>query len=45
MHAIVRIDEVEKEGPAKISEVKGGGSDKIAQFPFGGFVPNPNLGE
>jgi hypothetical protein len=50
MHAIVRIDEVEKEGPAKISEVKGGdgkgsGSDKIAHFPFGGFVPNPNLGE
>ena len=45
MHAIVRIDEVEKEGPAKISEVKGSGSDKIAQFPFGGFVPNPNLGE
>jgi len=45
MHAIVRIDEVEKEGPAKIGEVKGGGSDKIAQFPFGGFVPNPNLGE
>jgi hypothetical protein len=45
MHAIVRIDEVEKEGPAKISEVKGNGSDKIAQFPFGGFVPNPNLGE
>ena len=48
MHAIVRIDEVEKEGPAKISEVKGGdgkSSDKIAHFPFGGFVPNPNLGE
>lgn len=44
MHAIVRIDEVEKEGPAKITEVKGG-SDKIAQFPYGGFIPNPNLGE
>ena len=44
MHAIVRIDEVEKEGPAKISEAKGG-SDKIAQFPYAGFIPNPNLGE
>ena len=44
MHSIVRIDEVEKEGPAKISEIKGG-SDKIAQFPYGGFIPNPNLGE
>lgn len=43
MHAIVRIDEVEKEGPAKISEFKG--SDKIAQFPYGGFVPNPGAGE
>jgi hypothetical protein len=47
MHSIVRIDEVEKEGSAKISEVKnsGSGSDKIAQFPYGGFIPNPNLGE
>ncbi|HCS66483.1 MAG TPA: DUF1820 domain-containing protein [Cellvibrio sp.] len=45
MHSIVRIDEVEKEGPAKISEIKGGGSDKIAQFPYSGFMPNPNLGE
>lgn len=44
MHSIVRIDEVEKEGPAKISEIKGG-SDKIAQFPYSGFMPNPNLGE
>lgn len=44
MHSIVRIDEVEKEGSAKISEVKSGG-DKIAHFPFGGFIPNPNLGE
>jgi hypothetical protein len=44
MHSIVRIDEVEKEGPAKISEIKGGG-DKIAQFPYSAFIPNPNLGE
>jgi hypothetical protein len=43
MHAIVRIDEVEKEGSAKISEFKG--SDKVAQFPYGGFIPNPGSGE
>lgn len=30
MHAIIRIDEVEKEGVAKIVEVKG---DKVMQFP------------
>ncbi|MDZ7827626.1 MAG: DUF1820 family protein [Gammaproteobacteria bacterium] len=30
MHAIVRIDEVEKEGPARIKEVKG---DKVMPFP------------
>lgn len=39
MHSIVRIDEVEQEGSAKISEFKG---DKIAQFPYMGFVPNPS---
>jgi len=31
MHAVIRIDEVEKEGIGKVSEVKGDG--KIAQFP------------
>lgn len=44
MHAIVRIDEVEKEGPAKITEVKGGG-DKIAQFPYNSFMPGPPSAE
>lgn len=32
MHSIVRIDEVEKEGPMKISDAKSG--DNIAHFPF-----------
>ncbi len=32
MHAIVRIDEVEKEGIGKITEAKGGGN--VAQFPY-----------
>ena len=31
MHAIVRIDEVEKEGVAKISDSKG---EKVTPFPF-----------
>ena len=32
MHAVIRIDEVEKEGVAKISDSKGG--TNIAQFPM-----------
>lgn len=37
MHSVVRIDEVEKEGAVKVSDIKS--SDKVAQFPF----PNANL--
>lgn len=36
MHAIVRIDEVEKEGPAKISDAKG----KVTPFPLSLYGPN-----
>lgn len=36
MHAIVRIDEVEKEGASKITEVKGG---NVAQFPVPVYTP------
>ncbi len=32
MQAIIRIDEVEKEGAVKITEIKSG--DKVAHFPF-----------
>ena len=32
MHSIVRIDEVEKEGVSKVSDIQA--SDKIAQFPI-----------
>jgi len=39
MHAIVRIDEVEKEGAATINDFQG--SDKVAQFPYGSFMPRP----
>ncbi|UTA48770.1 DUF1820 family protein [Simiduia sp. 21SJ11W-1] len=38
LHSIIRIDEVEKEGAAKVVDIKGG--DKVAQFPFSG-VPKP----
>ena len=38
MHAIIRIDEVEKEGTAKVSEFKG---DKVTPFPYGGVMPGP----
>lgn len=43
LHAVVRIDEVEKEGACKISEVKGGGN--IAQFPFPGTLPKSPKGD
>lgn len=32
VHSLVRIDEVEKEGQVKVSEIKS--NDKITQFPF-----------
>lgn len=38
MHSIVRIDEVEREGNAKISELANG-EGKIAVFPFTGSSP------
>lgn len=40
MHAVVRIDEVEQEGTAKVTEVAPG--EKIAQFPFTGAAPTPS---
>ncbi len=41
MHSIVRIDEVEKEGAIKVTELKTG--DKVAQFPFS--MPAPKAPE
>jgi hypothetical protein len=38
MHAIIRIDEVEKEGSVKIRESKGG-DGKIMTFPMPGMRP------
>ncbi|MBW7931660.1 MAG: DUF1820 family protein [Gammaproteobacteria bacterium] len=43
MHAILRIDEVEKEGVSKISAVEGG---NVAQFPMPIYTPGrPDGGE
>jgi hypothetical protein len=38
MHSIVRIDEVEKQGPSRISEANGKG-DKVAPFPLPVYSP------
>ncbi len=37
MHAVIRIDEVEKQGVSKISTVEGG---NVAQFPVPMYTPN-----
>jgi hypothetical protein len=39
MHCILRIDEVKKQGQAKISVLEGGGN--VAQFPMGLYQPDP----
>ena len=40
LHSIVRIDEVEKEGSCKITEVKGSVGN-VTPFPYPGVVPKP----
>jgi hypothetical protein len=39
MHAIIRIDEVEKQGVAKVSDSLGG---NVTAFPGSAFKPRPN---
>jgi len=43
IHSIIRIDEVEKEGIAKVREVGAAGSGKVANFP--GFSLNGPVGD
>src|SRR3954468_13212702 len=38
MHSILRIDEVKKQGQAKIMALEGGGN--VAQFPMGLYTPS-----
>jgi len=40
LHSVVRIDEVEKEGAVKVTDIKG--SDKVATFPVPGMAPKPS---
>ena len=42
MHAVIRIDEVEKQGVSKISEASG---DNVAQFPMPMYTPGDNGGD
>ncbi len=44
LQAIIRIDEVDKEGSARISEAPTGGG-KVASFPVGGFSGGKKGGE
>lgn len=37
MHSIIRIDEVDRQGPSKISELEGG---NVAQFPVPIYTPS-----
>ncbi|MBI3896808.1 MAG: DUF1820 family protein [Gammaproteobacteria bacterium] len=41
MHAVVRIDEVEKQGAAKIVSLTGKGDDSVTPFPFLAGGPGP----
>ena len=43
MHSIIRIDEVEKEGAARISDSKSGGN--VSSFPMPGMVPTLHGGD
>ncbi len=40
MHSIIRIDEVDKEGTAKVSESSGSGN--VSAFPMPGMMPTPS---
>ena len=42
MHAIIRIDEVDKQGTSKISKIEGG---NITQFPVPVYTPGGSSGE
>ncbi len=44
MHSIIRIDEVDKEGSAKISE-SGGSSGNVSAFPMPGIMPGQHSGD
>ena len=45
LQAIIRIDEVDKEGSSKISSVTAVESSNVTSFPFAGFPPGQKGGE
>ncbi len=45
LQAIIRIDEVDKEGSAKVSEVTTSEGGNVASFPFAGIPPGQQGGE
>jgi len=46
MHSIIRIDEVDREGPSKISESPSSGSgSNVSRLPFPGVQPGQTSGE
>ena len=46
MHSIIRIDEVEKEGAARVTEGDGGSSSNVVSaFPMPGIMPTPQGGD
>ncbi len=45
MQAIIRIDEVDKEGSSKISDASSAGDSNITSFPFAGMQPPQQGGE
>ncbi|MFT7286963.1 MAG: hypothetical protein ACI87W_001072 [Halieaceae bacterium] len=41
LHSVIRIDEVAKEGVARVSEVKPGETTNVTSFPFPTVKPSP----
>ncbi len=45
LQAVIRIDEVEKEGAVKVSDTPSSGGAKVSQFPLSGVPSLPTSGE
>ncbi|MDX1734627.1 MAG: DUF1820 family protein, partial [Halioglobus sp.] len=45
LQAIIRIDEVDKEGSGKVSDVTPAEGGNVASFPFAGIPPGQQGGE
>ena len=45
IHSIIRIDEVEKQGTAKVTQIESNGDDKITPFPMPIYTPGGDAGK